>query len=375
MWKFPKYEIGKTIDWQDLSNTYNWIEDMKSVEQDPIWHAEGNVFIHTQMVVTALIGLPEFQTLSDQDKQILVTAALFHDIEKRSTTIEEKIDGSIRIVAPRHAKKGEFTTRQILYTQIPTPFQVREQICKLVRYHGLPLWAISKENPNKEVIYASTISNTAHLAMLAKADILGRICNDPEEQLLKIDLFKELCKDNQCFGKERAFKSNYGRFLYFNKEEASPDYEPFEDLNGTVYMMSALPGSGKDTYIQQHLPLPVLSLDQIRRENKIAPTDKKKNGQVIQIAKEKAKEYLRAKTSFVFNATNITTDMRNKWIGLFTDYKARIKIIYIEVPYKTLKQQNANRAYQVPEKVIDKMIRKFEIPTIRESHDLEFVIK
>ena len=374
MWKFPTYQINHPLDWSLLSATYPWIAEMKDVPQDPIWHAEGDVYTHTKMVVEALIGLPEFKALSDQDKHILVTAALMHDIEKRSTTMEEEVDGQIRIISPRHAKKGEFTVRKMLYTTFSTPFKIREQICKLVRLHGLPLWAITQENPAKEVIYASTVVNTEHLAMLAKADVLGRICPNPEEVLLKIDLFEELCLENACFGKEKVFKSNYGRYLYFNKEEASPDYEPFDDLICTVTMMCALPGSGKDTYIKKQLDLPILSLDDIRRENKIAPTDKKKNGQVIQLAKEKAKEFLRSKADFVFNATNISTDMRSRWISLFTDYNARVRIVYIEVPFKVLKKQNANRTFKVPDQVIDKMLGRLEMPTVKEAHDLEFVV-
>jgi predicted kinase len=373
-WQFPKYTIGKPLDWDDLADSFDWIEDMKSVPQDPIWHAEGNVFIHTKMVVEALTELPEFKKLEVQEQHILVTAALMHDIEKRSTTTEEEIDGQVRIVSPRHAKKGEFTAREILYKSLKTPFFIREKICKLVRLHGLPIWAISKENPDKEVIDASTFVNTAHLTMLSKADVLGRTCVDKADMLLKVDLFKELCIENQCFGQTKTFSSNYGRFLYFNKKEVAPDYKPYDDLICTVTVMSALPGSGKDTYIGRNLKLPTLSLDDIRRENKIAPTDKKNNGRVIQLAKEKAKVFLRAKTSFVFNATNITAEMRARWIGLFVDYNARVKIVYIEVPYKKLKKQNAKRKYPVPPSIIDKMIGKLEIPTVKEAHDIEFVI-
>ena len=375
IWKFPKYKIGTDLDWDDLSSSFSWISDMKGVPQDPIWHAEGDVYTHTKMVVTELIKLPEFGMLGDQDKHILVAAALFHDVEKRSTTAEEEVDGKIRIVSPRHAKKGEFTTREILYKKLNAPFTIREQICKLVRLHGLPIWAISKEHPNKEVIYASTVVNTSHLAMLAKADVLGRICENPEEILLKIEFFKELCLENNCFGQSKKFKSDYGRYLYFNKEESSPDYKPFNDLICTVTVMCALPGSGKDSFIKRNLDLPELSLDNIRRVNKISPTDKKKNGQVIQMAKEKAKEFLRTKTSFVFNATNITADMRSRWIGLFTEYNARVKIVYIEVPYNTLMKQNSKREYKVPTMVIDKLIRKLEIPTVKEAHEIEYIIK
>ncbi len=375
MWKFPKYQVNKELDWDDLANSYNWIEEMKGVQQDPVWHAEGDVYVHTKMVTDELLKLSNFNSLTDQDKHIMLCSALFHDIEKRSTTTEEEINGKLRIVSPRHAKKGEFTTRQILYTEMSTPFQIREQICKLVRLHGLPLWAISKENPDKEVIFSSTVVNNELLSTLATADVLGRICKDKEEILLKIELFNELCKDNKCFTKAKEFKSNYGRYLYFNKEDAYVDYLPFDDLIFTVTVMCALPGSGKDTFIRKNLDQPILSLDDIRRDNKISPTDKKGNGQVIQLAKEKAKEFLRAKKSFVFNATNITRDMRSRWIGLFTDYNARVKIIYIEVPYKTLLKQNSDRDHKVPENVINKLIGKLEIPDFKEAHEVDYIIE
>lgn len=375
IWQFPKYDIDKPIDWNEIERSYDWFRDMKGVPQDEEWHAEGDVFTHTKMVIEALISLPEFKALNDQDKHILFTSALLHDVEKRSTTTTEEIDGKTRIVSPKHAKRGEFTARKILYTDIPAPFQVREQIAKLVRLHGLPLWAIQKTDPNKEVINASLVVNTAHLSMLAKADILGRICKDQEEILLRIELFNELCIDNDCFGKPRHFESNYGRYLYLNKPDSSPDYVPFDDLKFEVIVMCALPGSGKDTYINRNFELPVLSLDDIRREYKIDPTDKKKNGQVIQLGKEKAKEYMRARTSFVFNATNITSDMRSKWISLFTDYGARVKIYYIEVPYKVLLSQNHNREHKVPEKAITNMIGKLEIPVPKEAHEIYYEVK
>ncbi len=371
-WEFPKYEINKPVDWDTIESSYDWFREMKGVPQDKEWHAEGDVYSHTKMVVEALIALPEFNALNPQDKHILFASALLHDVEKRSTTTTEEIDGKARIVSPRHAKKGEHTARKLLYTELDTPFEIREQITKLVRLHSLPLWAIEKKDPNKEVINASLVVNTKHLSILAKADMLGRKCEDQEDILLKIELFNELCIDNNCYGKPRFFESDYGRYLYLNRPNSSPDYVPFDDLKFEVIVMCALPGSGKDTYIKRNFNLPVLSLDNIRRENKIDPTNKKKNGQVIQLGKEKAKEFMRARQSFVFNATNITSDMRAKWISLFIEYGGRVKIIYLEVPYKQLLSQNHNREHKVPEKVVESLIDKLEIPTPKEAHEIYY---
>lgn len=376
MWKFPGYTVNEPIDWVEMTSQFDWFAEMQGVPQDAEWHAEGDVYTHTKMVVEALIALPEFEKLEEQSKHLLVASAMLHDVEKRSTTDIEIIDGRERIVSPGHAKKGEFTARVILYREVPTPTYIREQITKLVRFHGLPLWALDKEAPGKEVIYTSQVVNNKHLSMLAKADVLGRICKDQKEILYRIDLFDELCREHQCWGQTRAFESNYGRYLFFNREEIAPDYVPFDDLKFDVHMICALPGTGKDTYIEQQLKgLPVLSLDEIRRSLGIDPTDKKGNGRVIQMGKERAKEFMRSKTSFVFNATNITLDMRGKWISLFTEYGARVRIVYLEVPYKTLLKQNHNRSYKVPVAAIDRMILKWEVPTVREAHEVAYILK
>src|SRR5688572_26379064 len=132
-----KWSISKNKKWASLEQEFKWVADMKGVIQDSIHHAEGDVAIHTQKVLEALESLPDFQKFDDQTKEMLWAAALLHDVEKRSTTVVEE---NGRITSRGHAKKGEFTTREILFREVPTPFFLREKICALVRHHGLPLW-------------------------------------------------------------------------------------------------------------------------------------------------------------------------------------------------------------------------------------------
>ena len=373
IWKFPLYEIKESINWSKIEAEYDWFADMKNVPQHLIWHAEGDVFIHTKMVTNSLINMPEYQNLSEQEQHILFTSALLHDVEKRSTTVKESIAGVETYISPKHAKKGEFTARKILYKDIQTPFAIREQICKLVRHHGLPLWAWEKPNPQKEVIKASLILDTKLLAILAKADVLGRICKDQEELLTRIDLFQELCQENNCWGKPKEFASDYARYVYLSKKDSFPEYIPYDDREFEVVMMSGVAGSGKDTYIANHYDLPIVSLDNIRREHNFDPADKKKTPMTIEIAKQEVKQYLRTKQSFVFNATNITRSLRNKWLSLFHDYGAKVNIIYLEVPFARLLLQNKNRRHIVPENIIHKMINNLEIPNYDEAQEVKFI--
>lgn len=357
--------------WEQLKQL-SWVNDMHGVPQNPVHHSEGDVAIHTQMVLAALENTAEFKALDDQQKEIVWTAALMHDVEKRSTTFTDEYGN---IVSPGHAKKGALTTRQILYRDFAAPFNIREQVVGLVRYHGLPLWIFEKPDPVKALVKASQEVNISLLTMLAKADVSGRICNDADELLYKIDLFKELAIEYDCWDKPKQFANNLSKFQYFRKDDRQPDFESFDDTKTSVIIMSGIAGSGKDFYIAKNYPLlPVVSLDEMRRKLKINYGDTKGNGQVIQAAKEEAKKYLRKAIPFIWNATNITLQMREQLIDLFEPYEAKIKIVCVETGYSKLINQNNNRAFAIPQNAIEKMIDKLEVPKLWEAMEVEYVI-
>lgn len=364
------WTITQNKSWEYLENTYDWIRIMKEVPQDPIHHAEGNVAIHTQMVLAALEAQPAYLQLDVQEKEILWASALLHDVEKRSTTVIEP-DGHISSAG--HAKKGEGTARQVLYREIPTPFHIREQIAKLVRFHSLPLWLLERRDPLRTIIQASLQVNTQHLALLARADVIGRTCNDKADLLYRIDCFEEYCKEKDCWGKPWQFESAGSRMHYLRKEDTVPGYTPYKTPENKVVIMSGLPGAGKDAYVNRHYPQPewsIVSLDDIRRSMKIAPTDRNGNGRVVQAAKEQARVHLRNRQPFVWNATNTTHQMREQLISLCLQYDAYITIVYIEVPHKDLFRQNNGRDAVVPHSVMQKLINKLEIPDLTEAHEV-----
>ncbi len=364
-WKFKYYDIKTGPDWEAIEVNLDWFRDMADVPQDAIWHAEGNVQIHTKMVCEALISLPEFKALDEQDKHIMFVGALMHDIEKRSTTTTEFKQGRECIVAPKHAERGEKTARTILYKDFGCPYDIREQICKIVKWHGKPLHPVS----DKTMHILAWQVKLRFLAMIAEADILGRTCTDAEEHLERIEYFLMQAEDLHILGGPRRLPSKLGEYEFL--KNGNTYYEPFDETKFEVMMMSAIAGSGKDTYIRNHLSdWNVVSLDDIRKELKVKPTDKSGNGRVIQLAKERAKQFMRKKQNFVWNATNITAQMRLQLIELFESYGGKVTIIYVEVPYKTLISQNNSREEIVPSAVIEKMVNNLEPPTRDEAYDI-----
>ena len=96
-------------------------------------------------------------------------------------------------------------------------------------------------------------------------------------------------------------------------------------------------------------------------------------GHVIQLARERAREYMRKHQSFVWNATNTTRMLRQQLIDLFTSYGARVHLIYLSTEYDSLIKRNQGRDTMVPEAIINKLIAKLEVPDITEAHQVEWV--
>lgn len=359
--------------WQELYERFHWLRAMDGVRQDSVFHGEGDVLTHTKMVCEMLMQLPEWQQMDELTKNILFTAALLHDVAKPFCTKTE----DNKITSRGHALKGEILARKLLYkeggAEKPVPVAIREKIVKLVRFHGLPVAFLEKENPVRAVLEASQMVRLDWLAVLAKADAMGRYCPDQQDLLAKINLFIEFCQEQDCYRERRQFADDYSRFIYFQKENGDPAYQAYDATKVEVILLAGLPAAGKDTWIANNCShLPVISLDKLREELKVSPVGEQ--GYVVQTAKERARQFLRARQPFVWNATNLTKKLRRQLIGLFSDYGASVKLVYLEAPYEEILKRNQARSRCVPKNVIDRMIDKLEVPDLTEAYKVQWSI-
>lgn len=371
-WAFPDCPTAPhwAIDWPTILQKYSGIRSLANCPQDPEYHAEGNVLIHTQMVCTALVSNPEWQSLPAEERSILFAAALLHDIAKPATT-QRGDDG--RLHAKGHGKLGGRMVRDLL-DEMETPFRIRESIVAIVEMGSLPLWFWDKPNPQRAVIFASQVSRCDWLSLMADADLKGRICNDGQKFADSIALFREFCQEQGCWNRPFVFASAQSRFVYFRKDAADPYYDAYDTTKFEVILTCAIPGTGKDFWIQQQHPdLPVVSLDALRSEMGVGP--KEEQGNVVRAARDLARSYLQRQIPFVWNATNVIRSQRGGLVDLCTDYQARIRIIYLEVPYGVVLRQNQNRAAVVPGVVVDRFRRRLEIPNVTEAQAVNWVIR
>ncbi|MBO0783542.1 MAG: HD domain-containing protein, partial [Ktedonobacteraceae bacterium] len=157
-WSFPFCPTPPhwRLDWDGIQRQFSWIRAMAGVEQDPFYHAEGDVLVHTGMVVAELVRLDAWRALEPQERMQVFAAALLHDVAKPYCT---RVEENGRISSRGHARRGEHIARRILWSgdelEGPVPFELREQIVRLVRFHGLPLHFLDRLQPERAVIAAS----------------------------------------------------------------------------------------------------------------------------------------------------------------------------------------------------------------------------
>jgi predicted kinase len=358
------------IDWDALTDAFDWLRALADCPQDPVFHAEGDVLTHTKMVCEELTALPAWRSLDASDCRVLFAAALLHDSAKPACTRTEP-DG--RISSRGHSRRGAVLARRVLW-RLGVPFAEREQVTALVRHHQVPYFLADQPDAQRRAITVAQTVRCDRLALLAEADVRGRVCPDRQRLLDNVALFAEVCREEGCLTAPRPFASDHARFLYFRDTNRHPDAPAYDDTRCQAVLLSGLPGSGKDHWLRTNLPdLPAVTLDALRTELDVDPADEQ--GLVINRARELTRDHLRAGRSFAWNATNLSRQLRTEVINLIAAYKARVRIVYLEVPSDVLADQNRRRSARVPEAVIERLLDRWEVPDLTEAHEVECVVR
>jgi len=360
-------------DFERLRTTLPFAAAMADCPQDEIYHGEGDVWTHSMMVVEALQDDAGFSLLPASRQRVLKFAALLHDIAKPLTTVQEWDEGEqrTRIRQPGHARLGA----RLAWHELAQQGLCRDErlaVYWLIAWHirAFHLW--SAPDMERTAIRFSLIGNWRELLILANADNIGRRSPNVTGTAEQLTLLALWLEEQGLLDRPFPFAGANSMREYLEKPGRSPHYAAQEAKGSRVVVLAGLPGAGKDSYAQrQFRQMPVVSLDAIRDQLGFSPEDNQ--GRVIQAAFDTAREHLRARRDFVWNATNVTASRREKIISLARAYDAHVAIHVIDPPFATVLRQNRSRERMVPEQVIENLARKWEPPSVLEAHEVVWV--
>ncbi|MEJ7602333.1 MAG: AAA family ATPase [Kofleriaceae bacterium] len=373
----PEIPPGGAVDWPALAALLAEIvpaDQLAATPQDAGYHAEGDVWIHTRMAVEALVGGSCYAALDRIGRAIVLAGVLLHDVGKPSTT---RLDGD-KLTSRGHSARGDNLVRVALW-RLGVPFGVREHVCALVRHHQIPFFGITKPAADAQhlAIRLSLVTRHDWLVAVADADARGRRCTDPADQARIIDhcaLWAEHCRELGVLDRAFAFPSPHTARVWHEAAPGArqPEVPAHDDTVAEAILMSGLPASGKDTWLRERPALPVISLDDLRTELDIDPADDQAH--VIAAAREQARGYLRAGTSFAWNASNLSPPLRSQLLELFRNYRARTRIVYVETTAFEQHARNQARVERVPTAVIIRMLDRWTVPLPGEAHEVTYQV-
>ena len=372
------------------------LNELEKTHQDAEWHAEGNVAIHTQMVMDAIVD----EANKGDDTEVLIHAAAFHDIAKPLTTREREIEGVLRTISPRHAHVGRSYLANNLTAESELSNLDLDTILALVGHHHDVRKLVLDDLPRAKYARLARLCPVPLLYRLCRADMIGRICNDQESQLEQVELFKLQAQEWNCWSDDpydgwdleikNAFPKrseifhdyalavsqlDYENGLINSIHEAIPRAWNLAEKPYTVTLLCGPSGSGKSSWIEENRgDEVVISLDKLREVIAGKRDDQSKNGQVMQAAKEALKQALREKKDVIWDATNTRENGRSWVVDLAHDYGASSRIVTLFTPLKELLIRNQKRENPIPTKALLRQAERMEFPWLYEAHKVEVVV-
>lgn len=354
--------IGKKC--QDFFHIPEFVQLTKT-PQSPIYHAEGDVATHTDMVCDALCQLPEWLLLTQQEQNILYYTALFHDIAKGFTLTW---DGDIPR-HPNHSMKGALWWRHYAWKN-NIPVVIRENVTALILLHQKLFHIWNKDDYKRELFKYSSHIPLKFLVIFAKADILGRIAPDIQQHLETLSLVEIFAKENALWECKNALPPI--ERLEWLRHNRGDGFTSLHNGKGSiVHLMIGLPASGKDFFIKKALPnIPIISWDNKRLDLKLKYGENE--GLVKQHVLRDVKMLLANKTPFIWNTTNTSFNTLEKTLELIYAYDGYIKAYVLNTNYNEQLKRNAQRQQSIPEKTILDMAQKWNIPSLNDVHEILF---
>lgn len=161
----PSIYLEEILKFHRLDNyPFSMIKELEEVEQNPKFHPEGNVFIHTMMVIDEGAKVRE----RSLNKKAFMWALLLHDIGKKPTTKFRKG----KLTSYNHDIVGADMVRKFL-SHFNEEESFIEEVTALVRWHMQSLF-VTKNLKYQNVDAMVQEVNVNDIVLVSLSDRLGR---------------------------------------------------------------------------------------------------------------------------------------------------------------------------------------------------------
>ncbi len=359
----------------DYKNEFPEFLALEKTPQSAKWHSEGNVLIHTNMVMEKAREIAI--TMPNQNDGVSIyLGGLLHDFGKPEATV---VTADGKCPAHGHEGMGMWTAREFLRKHFPMfGYARREWILSLVEYHGHPKRMAKDESEDLRFKQLSLEANTEQLYHVEIADFTGRIGESADTAIGYLNTFKERCKSlniwdekyvvpNTASLSDFEYKQVLWNVLFKGmKEDNTHKIESLQKLmsRGLFELMIVVgaPGSGKTTHIKTLYPhIPSISMDD-ERARLGDVMDMSRNQEVYETCFKNLCDVLKTRQSIIWDATSVSRKMRKRLIDVARQHGAIVTIVLFDLPLELVLERNRNRERVVPEDVVRDYYRRIQSP-------------
>jgi len=367
---------GWRLDWDTVQADCPHLAPLADCPQDPQWHQEGDVLVHTRMVCEALVASEEWRALPADERTLLFAAALLHDVAKPACLSR---DAQGRVSTRGHPARGAVMARLILW-RMGAPVAWRETVAALVLHHQVPFFIHRRPDRRRLVIAVSQGARCDRLALLARADAQGHVCAGQEVLFEGIAAFEAEARTQRCLDRPRAFASPHARFLYLREDGASPDALAGRDPDGPVpepgpgraVLVCGPPGAGKQAWALENCTnWPVAVQEDPLLASGLVPATARPLANDRSLDMPRA--LLRDGIPFLWFGTFISRAQRARALREIASAGAMVRIVHVEASEATLFAWNHRRQRPLPGLDLRRLLDAWEVPGPGEGHRVDWL--